>query len=68
MYLNLLDDNSMLGIAWTAFLPEVGPDPDNRSRLRQDSAFFLRIRSQNFGKNRSHFSILAVAGVCVVIS
>ena len=25
---------------------EVGPDPDNRSRLRQDSAFFLRTRCQ----------------------
>ena len=25
---------------------EVGPDPDNRSRLRQDSAFFVRTRIQ----------------------
>jgi len=51
--------------------PEVGPD---RSRLREDSAFFFRtrIRSQKFGKKRTqircHFSISAVAGVCVVIS
>ena len=49
-------------------------DPECRNRLRQDSAFFVRtrIRSQNFVKNRtriwSHFSISAVAGVCVVIS
>jgi len=49
---------------------EVGPDPDYRSRLRQDSAFFfrtrIRTRSQKFVKNRtrSHFSISAVAGVC----
>ena len=51
--------------------PEVGPDPDYRSRLPQDSAFFLwtQSRSQKFGKNRarSHFSISAVAGVCVGI-
>jgi len=43
-----------------------------RSWLRQDSAFFLRIRSQSFVKNRtcprSHFSISAVAGVRVAIS
>jgi len=54
--------------------PEVGPDPDYRSRLRLDSAFFFRTRirtwSQKFVKNRtrSHFSISAVAGVCAVIS
>ena len=51
--------------------PEVGPDPDYRSRLRKDSAFFFRTRSQKFVKNqtriRSHFSISEVAGVCVVI-
>jgi len=53
---------------------EVGPDPDNRSRFQQDSAFFLwtRIRRKKFVKNRTriwnHFSISAVAGVCVVIS
>jgi len=64
---------------------KVNPDPgpflpnffySRRSRLRQDSAFFfrLRIRTRNkkFGKNRSrirsHFSISAVAGVCVDIS
>jgi len=49
---------------------------DFRSRLWQDAAFFLRTRirthSQKFGKKRtrtrSHFSISAVAGVCVVIS
>jgi len=53
---------------------EVGPHPDNRSRLRQDSAFFflsrIRTRSQKFGKNRtrSHFSIPVVARVFMVIS
>ena len=55
---------------------DVGPDPDHRSRLRQDSIFFfwtwIRTRSQNFVKNRyrirNHFSISGVAGVCVVIS
>jgi len=32
--------------------PEVGPDPDCRSRLQEDSAFFFqtRIRSQTFRK------------------
>jgi len=57
-------------------LTKVGPDPDYRSRLQQDSAFFfqtrIRNRSQKFVKNRtrirSNFSISAVAGVCVVIS
>jgi len=49
-------------------------DPECRSRLRKDSAFFfrtrIRTRSQKFGKNRnrSHFSIRAVAGVCKGIS
>jgi len=53
---------------------EVGPDPEYRSRLRQDSAFFLRTRtrSQKIKKKRtrirSHFSISAIVGVCVVIS
>ena len=52
---------------------EVAMDPECRSRLRQDSAIFLRIRigSQNFAKNRtgirSHSSRSTVAGVCVVI-
>jgi len=37
-------------------------------RLRQDSAFFFRSRSQKFVKNRtwSHFSFSAAARVCVV--
>ena len=52
-------------------LAEVAMDPECRSRLRQDSAFFFRIRtrSQNFVKNRirSQCSLSAVAGVCVVI-
>ena len=52
--------------------PGVGPDPECRSRLRKDSAFFFRTRSQKFVKNRtrnrSHFAISAVAEVCVVIS
>ena len=50
--------------------PEVGPDPDYQSRLRQDSAFFFRTQSQKFVKDRtrSHFSISAVEGVCAVIS
>jgi len=50
--------------------PELGMDPECRSRLWQDSAFFLRTRSQKFVKNRirSHFSISAIAGVCVVFS
>jgi len=51
---------------------EVEPDPDYRSRLRRDSAFFfktrIRTRSQKFVKSRtrirSHFSISAVARVC----
>jgi len=54
---------------------EVGPDPDYRSRLRQDSVFFFRTRtrfwSQNIVQNWTHekpdFSISAVAGVCAVI-
>jgi len=54
---------------------EVAPDPECRSRLRQDSAFFVRTRirsrSQKFVKNhtriQSHFSISAVGWVCVVI-
>ena len=55
-------------------LSEVSPDPEFRSQLRQDSAFFFRtwIRSQKFLKNRtkilSHISISAVTGVYVVIS
>jgi len=52
--------------------PVCKADPDYRSRLRQDSAFFFRTRtrSQKFVKNRtrSHFSISAGAGVCAVIS
>jgi len=55
---------------------EVGPDPECRSRLRHDCAFFFwtRIRtwSQKFWKNqtpnRSLFSISVAAGVCLVIS
>ena len=51
---------------------EVAMDAECRSRLRQDYAFFVRtrIRSQIFVKKRtqSHFSISAVAGVCVAIS
>ena len=52
------------------FQAEVGPDPDYRSRLRQDSAFFFRTWSKKFVKNRirCHFFISGVAGVCVVIS
>ena len=56
------------------YLAEMGTNPECRSRLRQDSAFVFRtrIRSQKFVKNRtrirSQFSILAVAGVFVVIS
>ena len=54
--------------------PEVGPDRECRSRLRQDSELFfrnrIRTRSQQFGKNRSrirsYFKISAVAEVCVV--
>ena len=42
--------------------PDLGPDPDYRSRLPQDSAVFVLTRI------RSHFSISALAGVCVVIS
>ena len=57
-------------------LPEVGPDPVCRSRLRQDSPFFFLIciltQSQKFVKNRTHirghFSISVLAGVCVFIS
>jgi len=63
------------GIWWTNMhKSEVGPDPANWSRLRQDSAFFLWTQigtpSQKFVKNRtrSHFSSSAVAGVCAVIS
>ena len=45
---------------------EVGLDPEWRSRLRQDCAFFIRTRNQKFRKNwtmiRRHFSISAVAG------
>ena len=51
---------------------EVAMDPECRSRLRQDSSFFFRTRSKKFVKNRirirSHFSLSAVAGVCVVIT
>ena len=46
--------------------------PCIRSRLRQDSVFFFRTRSQKFVKNRTriwnHFPISAVAGVYAVIS
>ena len=54
--------------------PDLGQDPDYRSRLRQASEVFVltRIRSKKFVKKRtrirSHFSISALAGVCVVIS
>ena len=49
---------------------EVGPDLECRRRLRQDSVFLFRVRSQIFGKNRTrcHFSISAVEGVCSVFS
>ena len=43
-----------------------------RSGLRRDYAFFFRMRSQKFLRNRtrmrSHFSVSGVAGVCAVIS
>ena len=54
--------------------PDLGPDPDYRSRLPQGSAVFVltQIRSKKFVKNRSriqsHFSISTLAGVCVIIS
>ena len=56
--------------------PEVAMDPECRSRLQQDSAFFFRtltrIRSKKCVNNRtrirSHFSISAAAGVCAVVS
>ena len=51
---------------------EVATDHDCGCRLRKDSAFFFRTRSQKFLKIwtriRSHFSISAVAEVSVVIS
>jgi len=58
------------------YMPEVRLDPEYRSQLWQDSAFFSRTQnqswSQKFKKKRtrtwSHFWISAVAGVCVVIS
>ena len=41
---------------WLSMLiAEVGPD--YRSGLRQDSAFFFRIRSKKFGKNGTHTGI-----------
>jgi len=51
-------------------------DPERRSRLRQDSAFFFRTRIRNrsqkfvrkWARARSHFPVSAAAGVCVVIS
>ena len=53
---NLLIDSLLTPIVDNTYLnhqkPEVVPDPDFRSRLRQDSAFFLRTRSQKFVKNR----------------
>ena len=56
----------------SACLAEVEPDPDCRSRLREDSAFFFRTRIKKSVKNwtqiRSYFSISAVVGVCAVIS
>ena len=55
---------------------EVAPDPECGSQIWQDSVFFvqtrIRPRIKKFVKNRtriqSHFSISALAGVCVVIS
>jgi len=55
-------------------LAEVGPDPDYRSRLWQDSAFSFGSGPgvKNLGKTGPGpgvtFSISAEAGVCVVIS
>jgi len=52
---------------------KVAMDPKCQCRLQKDSAFFfrtrIRSRSQKFVKNpiRSHFSISAVTGACVVI-
>ena len=55
---------------YNMFRPEVASDSEWRSRLRQDSAFFFLTRSQKHVKirTRSHFSISAVTGVCVVMS
>jgi len=61
-------------VCWTSDYykkQEVVPDLEFRCRLQQDSAFFIRTRSQKFVKNRNrirgHFSISAAAGVFVVI-
>jgi len=50
-------------------IAEVVIDPECRNRHQKDSAFFFRTRIQRSVKNRtrSHFSISAVAGVCVII-
>jgi len=57
---------------FSTLLPEVVTDPECWSRIRQDSVFLFRIQSHKCLKNwtriRSHFSISAVARVCVVIS
>jgi len=39
--------------------PDLGPDPDYRSRLLQDSAVFVltRTRSQKFVKNRTQIRV-----------
>jgi len=39
--------------------PDFGPEPDYRSQLPQDSAFFvlIRIRSQKFVKNRTRTGV-----------
>jgi len=69
-----IEKNRINFVAVVAYASEVGPDPDYRSRFRQDSGFFFRtrIRSQKFVKHRtrirSQFSVSAVAGVCAVIS
>jgi len=64
------------GIPGTRSGSEAAQDPECPRRPQRDSAFFIRTRiqtrSQKFVKNRtrnrSHFSISGVAGVCVVIS
>jgi len=64
--------NRIVIISGSYCSPEVAIDPECRSRLRQDSAFFLRTRiwDQKFVKNRTeirnHFSFSAIAGVHVV--
>jgi len=54
-----IEKNHISFVVVVAYASEVGPDPDYRSRFRQDSGFFFRtwIRSKKFVKHRTRTGV-----------